>query len=548
MATSYNTYQIKKHNDGYAAVLESLQATLHESGVHFIQNIGDVLQDETLFQTYKKGLLSGVAEGQVEDLSQMIDNARVVTIQESGLEGIRPISGLNGLMVRKLWPRTTIKDALQTEVAKFPKFSVGFLKPFVLRDGVKTYLPEGLTASSNLAKGTSLYGNVIKLANAAYTDSNVAGSQNGAGTAAGFALLTVLPAGTTGISVAANDTVDADFRITHVEMSVTDTGGLNPETVTVAVNPAIVPGLDGAFSAVVSGAHSDTTVNTDNILGSLDRQKGILRVVSTAGKVTGVKVRGFVSAQNLSRSDSVGFDNAIREITIGDGTPVTAPLKSQFAQDNMALFKIDAATKLVETMTNVVGLRLDQEMAEFVKDSHAVEPTYTATFNVQPPANFHSGPSAWLNELKRVVDHLCARIRRDRSFGAGGTFTIVGNDIDANLIPGVDWKVKGAANVEVSGVSVNYNIGYISSAAGNIKVVSSPQMAEGSLYILFTSMNDDEITYKYYPYSFSVESNYRDPQMPNVPAMAAFKRHTIERFSNAIAKITIQNNTGSVFA
>jgi hypothetical protein len=51
---------------------------------------------------------------------------------------------------------------------------------------------------------------------------------------------------------------------------------------------------------------------------------------------------------------------------------------------------------------------------------------------------------------------------------------------------------------------------------------------------------------KYFPYVYQLErTGYQDPNNPNVPAIMMSKRHALQNFVSACAKVTIVGNTGS---
>jgi hypothetical protein len=163
-------------------------------------------------------------------------------------------------------------------------------------------------------------------------------------------------------------------------------------------------------------------------------------------------------------------------------------------------------------------------------------------FDNKPTGNFSGTPTEWREELKQVIDYLATKMRVDSKF-AGGTFYIVGSRLDLKLITNIKWTLTNGQET-VAGVDVEYNLGAFSS--GNAyQVVASDLIEQGALYMFYVPKNEKQMTYKYFPYSYVIDKQHRDPRRPNMPSIMCTKRHTLERFTNMIAKIDIVNNIPS---
>jgi len=164
------------------------------------------------------------------------------------------------------------------------------------------------------------------------------------------------------------------------------------------------------------------------------------------------------------------------------------------------------------------------------------------TFDVRPAAGFAGSPKAWREELKPQIDHLAQRIKND-TYLQSGIFTLLGNPLDIQLLTNVDWQFRGGQGVNMDGVDVDYSLGtYV--GANAYRVIASVNVPEGMIYLIFTPSGDTQMTYKYYPYTFSTEMGYIDPNRSRVPSIMMTKRHTFAEFLPAIGAINIVNNTG----
>lgn len=56
------------------------------------------------------------------------------------------------------------------------------------------------------------------------------------------------------------------------------------------------------------------------------------------------------------------------------------------------------------------------------------------------------------------------------------------------------------------------------------------------------------ITIKYYPYTFNIEKNYRDPMMEYVPSIMVTKRHKFAEAVPVQSQIFIEDNIGDSYS
>ena len=531
---SYQTTRVSPgKEDGFSQVLKEAQAQFAESNINILgDGYQEIISDDALFEDYATLMMGGVDAEDAETMRQLIDNSRLVTLRES-LSGITPISSLSVPTLRKLWPRMALKNAIPTEVVKLPKFTISYMLPYVFKYGKRYYLPEDIMPGGTgelLVEGQPLMQDVILLADNDYG----AGLQDGA--TKGFDLFTNLPNLTGDLafapiaSKARGDSIDPDFAIVEIQ-----TSGGNMTNVRVGT------GLHGDVYVEVM-LDSAPTVIADTLFGRLDRVEGTITLACTGGTIIGVKVKGRLSPEFNTDSESVSFDVKTRDITIGTGTHLNAPLPIEFLQDVMAMYNIDGAAKVVDIMTNVLALKLDYEMRNFIVDSFAVTNNrWLGQFDCEPYAQFAGTPVQWRELLKDVIDHWATRVKQE-CFFQGGKFVVVGNEVDIRLIPNVTWTFTPSGG-EKSGVEVDYTIGACS-GAHRYDVIGSPAIPTGAIYIFYVSSQDEQMTYKYFPYSFNVEKGYEDPNHHLVPSIMIAKRHKLERFKDAMIRINVLNNNG----
>jgi hypothetical protein len=524
---TYKNSQTTKINDGYSQILREASDYFAQQRIQMIgNNFDEILSEQSLFDTYVDKLTKGLDATDAEQLSQLMENCRMGILQESSISGITPIASLSMPTIRKLWPKIALRNAVPTEPVKAPKFVISYLEPYMLdADGTKHLLPASVRTRNNNAKKKSLSTTPIALP------------------ADGYDLLTPV-----GGSVAVGDSVDPVFKIKSVTVIALDTDGLNPENKTVATD--IRMDIRDNIYGVVSATHTDGTVTTDVILGHLNRQTGILDVASLKGNASQFVVDGTLSSENNRNTQSVSFDIKNKDVTIGTGAHINAPLPIEWLQDSMAMYQIDGALEVVDLMSSVVAQKLELEIDEFFEDSYnkaggaewGVQ-TYHGEFDVIPPTTFAGTPKEWREELKNVIDYLAIRMKNDTSF-TNGKFVLFGNLLDIQLIPNVTWIFNHVTD-EKGGVEVDFNIGAFA-GANRFEIVATPNVPAGTIKMFYVPGTPKQMTYKYYPYTFNVEKGYIDPNRPLVPSIMMTKRHTIEELIPLVASIDILNHNGSV--
>jgi hypothetical protein len=520
-------------SDGFSQMLRSAQEEFSENyNINIIgQGIEEVIHDQTMFEAYKGKLLQGLTADEAQTLDTLFDGARQSALTSESMASIQPISSMNWPMLRKFWPRVGAIHAIPTEAVKKPTFDLSYQLAYVMDgDRNKIYLPEGFRnggAANGVGERPELSSDPITIP-VMNTDLMAA----------------------VGATKAAGDEIDIDFFIIGATVEVTDVAGANPESVVVALS-AKMDSLSGMFSANVSAEHSDGTVNTDVVHGSIDRYEGTATMSAVLGKVKSLKIKGHLNTSNSNRVENVGYEINTRRVNIGTGPRLAAPLSTEWLQDLMAMYSVDGFLKVQETMTSFLAQKLDLEADNFLQrilDENKNDPTrteYSRNFDVRPSASFTGSPKEWREEMKTVVDHLAITMRNESSF-TGGKFSMIGNPLDIQLIPNNDW-IFNSSTEDRAGVSADYNVGAYS-GANSYRTVATPNSRNGKIKILFQPTDPEQMSVKFYPYAYNVEqgNGYRDPNNPNLPSIQISRRHTFEVMTPLVGEIVVKNNDGSL--
>jgi hypothetical protein len=516
-----------------SSVNDSFSGTLREAVEYFkgmrLQMVGrgfeEIVTDSNLFNVYISKLSEDLDPTDSEVFKQLCENSRMAILGESSISNLEPIAGLSMPTVRKMWPRIALRYAIPNEAAKTPKFLISYMSPYMVDSTGKRYeLPKALRENpgSDLTKKAPLDKTPLVFVNNAIENVN---------------LITLA-----GGSVAVGDSIDTIFAISEVTVNCLDEDGLNPEPVAVTVNFRL--DINNKIFGHVTAAHSDGTVTEDTLFASVDLINGDFIATSVKGNLLDLTVEGSLSSENNTRSKSISFEIKRKDVTIGTGTHLNAPLPIEFLQDTMAMFNIDAAVEIVDLMSNVTSLDVEHEIIGYLKNSFTVAGSpYQMTFDCRPSSGFAGSPKDWRYNIRQQIDYFATKMKNDTSFSVG-KFTIIGNPVDTLIIDNIDW-VFNHTTEENSGVTVEYNIGTYSSAH-RYEVISTPEWTAGTMMMIFIPGTPRQMTYKYYPYTFNVEKGYRDPNQPNVPSIMMTKRHTIEELIPLACQITIRNNDGTL--
>lgn len=550
-------------NDGYSQVLREAAEYFADKSINMTSKQGfeEILSENALFDTYKNLLCEGMEPDQCENFKQLMDNSRFTMLQEANVSGVQQIAGLSMPTIRKMWAKVSLKHAIPTQVAATPRFAISYTKAYVMDSkGNKYELPDAINNRDNdLVELPRIPKNTwIKL------DADTTGLF----TLQEHDLFQYFPADFQA-SHTHKDTIDKVFYVESVKVNqdfidtakdgLTDSEG-TPVTdiddadtiggIRVHIKTSQDAMIYGQVTLPIQKTDPMTGLVTkygelkDTLVGRVDYEHGTITLTSLNGYIGEVTLDCKATMEMNEFGESISFDILTKDITIGVGSHINAPLPIEWLQDTMAIYNIDGAAEVVDLMSQTVAQKLELEIYNFLKKSIEINNiTYLGEFNLIPSAGYNGTPKSWREELKTVIDYFAAKMKKDSKFH-GGKFMIIGSPIDMMLLPNVDWVFNHTDN-QMSGVDVSFNLGAFS-AGNRYEMVTSDLLPEGELIMFFVPGIDRLMTYKYYPYTFNVERGYRDPNAPNVPSIMMTKRHTIEEFTPLICSIKIKNNIGMV--
>ena len=105
-------------SDSFDDTLKDAMGYFAESNIQMVSGFNEILGEQALFTEYVSRLSEGLNADEAEALEQLLENSRYSLLKESTVSQVTPIVGLSMPIVRKMWVKTALKNAIPTEVAK----------------------------------------------------------------------------------------------------------------------------------------------------------------------------------------------------------------------------------------------------------------------------------------------------------------------------------------------------------------------------------------------------------------------------------------------
>lgn len=537
-------------------ILHETQAFFNDQGMSILgSSYVEVISDSKYREALVESLTDGMSADSAAEMSQLLNNAAKQTLTES-LGGIAPLSSLSMPVIRKLWPKCSMKEAVKRCVASAPIFTISYTKPYLSRvtetGEERVELPRGAFRSGMNAAISDKIDSQYVVRETALT----------AGT---FTKVFYAAEEEAANAVAAVKTpLDAEYELVEARVVSGENTIVFAINEKIGIKPEIITDLRAATATVYATADMTKPLEvTEELQTAIDAVKAqiIVRVdmhkavaeIAILGTAATVVTKGHLSSEWNESGWDVSFDIARHDVRIGTGTHLNAPITIEYLQDTQALYNIDATAEVTDLMTNFFAQKLDIELVDFLLGCFLNRPAHkefadygkgvdhVLEFNVAPDAGFAGGPTLWREELKNVIGHLATNIISE-TFFTEGSFVIAGHPVDVALISNIDWQYKGG-NGNVDGTRVSYDVGVLSGPY-TFKVVQSLNFPRGGLLVSFIPSGDKQLTQCYYPYTFTMEKGYRSPNHSLVPNLVMTKRDTKFEFTPSTAYVHIVGNDG----
>lgn len=607
MSISYiQTAQSKGCNDSFSSILRECAEEFKTSDLNIFRQSDymDVMANESLHDRYVDMLAAQLDSDEHDSFMKLCKNNRMAALEGASIGNVAPMSYLQDPMMRKSWARLAMPHALPTEAVEKPKFTLNYYHPWIMNpvDGVKHYAPEDLAdvndavSKLRLAENMKFYFTRGCFAMNLFTgkDVDMAGKD-----LATYNWATKTGAAPTGADwdkyakvismVKPNDDVDINFAIIKAGFKVPAVGEyvIYEGQAVPTQDEFKAPGAEKAMTeadleknikiqiasrvtafkgtvamevevdaAVVGGTAGEAVkvVLQDNFYGDVDIKNGHFSGTSVAGRLSFIMIRAFVSSMMNNANIQVGFDIRDKEIDIGTGEHMEAPVPNEYVTDLLRMFSFQGVTRLLEILSQFLAQKVDLEAIQFcdecINDLLEENPgRFVRNFSAKPTGSYTMSPLDWQKVLTKVIDHLADSLINKYHFEQG-YFTLLCNPLDAHLLPEVNWVFQGSTgNKEHSGVTSNFSLGSFQ-GIHTYNLVSSPNVPQGYIRVLFIPTVEDQMTYKFFPYSFTIEqpgSGYNSPINTNVPSIMTHRRYTFQKLLDACGKVNVLNNGESEY-
>lgn len=491
-------------------------------------DFASVITNENLYSQYVARLTEGFRDDKMaSQVETLLENAREEILSETALSGIQPFHSLTVPMLVKLWARLTLTQAIPTEPTKTPAFTVPYVKPFMLDvDGNRIELPEGINNIPEKAIG------LVKLKEAVTLTS---------GKTTNYDLFTGVTKKRDGI-----DEIDRNFNVVSIKYPDAKGEEVALDRNSITAGSTRVDDKGNIFFKVkYEDKTVTTTIHEDSVFGHVDFTTGKLDLLSTKGNATEAKIRGYVSSEQHTTSIQVQLEIARKDIQVGTAAHIEGQIPVESAQDLRAMYDVDGASMITEIMTNVNAQKVDLDILEFLEKTHQSSGAqFTKTFSVYPSSQYAMDPDQWLKGLRRTIDYVATSIKNQfKSYDS--YFVIVGNPLDVDLIPNVEWTFRNIDG-ELNGIDVQYSLGAIR-GSNHYRVVASDLIPQGELTILGVPTRNDYKSVVFYPYAFNVTDKYLNTRNAAVPSIMMTRRYTLEEFQPMIGKVKVLHNDGTLY-
>lgn len=575
-------------NDGFSQILHNTYDEFKAQDINiFGDGFQEVLRDDSYFSRYVDMLAEEFNTDDAENFKIMANNNREVALESASLGNIAPMSYLANPMLRKSWAKLAMPKALPTEAVEQPKFTITYLQPWIRNsDGKKLFVPEDLDKFGDAVSKIKLADGVaIALGDAGFASVNLltgkALNELGKDTDTNWDANASKDGYAEAIAkVKANDEMDRDIVIRQVAFKDTATviyngkvitetlGGLKVDTFALAAADKIVDAKinmatrNNSFKDLVVlelevdkpaslKEVTDAKVKVqviDTIFAEADLQSGRFTITSVGDKVASVTVDAYVSSVMNNYTTEVNFDVIDKEVHVATAPHISATVPNEYITDLLKMYSFSGVTKVVDIISNTLAQKLDLDGIKFIDETTDEFLTksngrFVRKFSAKPVGNTLIPPSEWRKEIRIVLDHLAQDLINHLHFEVG-YFVILGNPLDTMLIPEVTWSFEGNGR-EMAGVPTQYATGTFRGAY-NYNVVSSPNVPQGNLRVYFIPTAEDQMTMKFFPYSFTVEqpgNGYLNPNAQNVPGIIAHRRYAFEKILACQGRILITNNS-----
>ena len=562
-------FNLGRTTNTFDNLFESVASSMLEHNIDVKKDIGTIITEESVADSYKEALLATLADDAAADqtghasrcyesVEQLWNNCVTDFIRESqAVPAFLPIKAIDFPILVKQHPKAASKDIMQTEVAKSPIIKKHIQHTFIVdpKTNKSWEYPQCFFDGTykeffDAGKGLPIKDTAVELPQFNYN---------------------IIENLTDGI--ATHDRLSYNIEITKIIDA--DGNEYTCKPITADFSNGMLIGGDVEFKTPAAGASaSDSptltaeTVYKDKITGSIDFVTGTISISSCAGNVKKVKLEGYLSNENNERAVSMEYSRTPIEWKIGDGFRMDVSYSMEQLEDAKALLDIDLYKQTYNNLTDVQVHVEDSNILDFLDkeydkyngvevdvlgwNSFVKNPTFDCN---HASYNTVALRSEYIEkELKFQIDRTLIDLA-DTAKIENMTFVIYGNPRYVSLLgKNVQWVVRSGDSL--GGVRLDYSYGIMNSGDIKVQIVSSAKIPaytgstpNNTLRIIPYPLDPEVMTFKHYKWSTHIlttaNSGYRDPNLPggSMTNLCATNRNRTVAVQGIQAKLTLDNST-----
>lgn len=437
----------------------------------------EVLINDTAWDMYKNALAESIeSEKDRGVFLQLAENARV-NLLENSMYQINPYETLTLPIIRVFYPKLVAKEAVTVAPMDKPEVVKAYISA--------SFTPHGGSATPAPSVATDISGGPS--VGIESTATMTVPSSTNVLTAAGLS--------------ASQAHLERDFLITRVVDSTAN-----------YVNVSIVPDVEGYFSAAVT-----LPSGSDVVTGHVNYLTGVVDISSTTGTVIQVVYQVTMSLEENQVNPTVTLN--IDKIRLyAKDRQISSNWSINMEQDMRALFDVSIQAEIVNLLGQQIALDIDREIVQaLVSANTRLNPaSHTATFDKTPPSAYAWGQKYWFENILPKLSALSAQIYQDTNIGTGNT--ILCNPLDAAIFEALNGFAYTGTS-EVNG-DVGYRVATV--AGGKWKILTSSEVTQGTMVILYVPAEAIKAIYFYAPYVPAILHPYPLGHTPSLTVLSRY--------------------------
>lgn len=501
-------------------------------GINLGNNLLDVINNPTARQEFIGNVLESVgsssiftAKGMVDEpfynnyaerMSQLLDNSLTTVAKESAMLGYAPIVAYNPFFLKKAWIDCVYNSVIMTEVPESPVINMAFEKRYLKTlAGVEYEVPDAFYNDSVMAEllaqstGVSIVETAIPIA----------------GFKAGLNLMgpTYFP------GIVANDpaqelTPDLHiFKVTLVDAADTNKEYSVPCNIKTDITTHNFVKGSVKYDVINASTGAVTRTLSDELIGTVNFQTGVVKLVSTTDTVTKVFLRGKLANRFNNRSLNVERRVEQLQYTMPESGPrLNSSITIEDAADALVLQKIDVIADNVDIMGRTLANLEDYEIRSYLDESFTIQETtgvgpqgydkltVTGSFNTLPYDGYNGNVTVWMKDAREYFERILGGMKQKLRIQDAIIVAVAHPNTLRFIQDGINWVFTN--DTQISGIKISYNFGVYTSAQDRVHFITSMYMPEDAgIKLVLIPLTSEQVTFKHFKYNAVIDRNYLNP-------------------------------------